>query len=257
VGKKPAKGYTSLFSSDALYGRRIGLYGPGWRTRVLSPETESLYQRAKDELVARGAVLVEDPFSGSGFAALGQPAAGTDHFDPRGMGCVPNDMQKFLERMGPNANLKSWSEFVDATKAQDAFGPEGVLRYIAYLPELAEGLADPSAPPPTEAFFALREQYLAIFAEVMEKHALDGLVFPQLRDPLPLRESHETLHETTVSEINIAGLPGVTVPAGYYASGSPFNLIFVGHLWSEATLLAMAYDYEQATQHRKAPHLHL
>lgn len=255
VGKKPAGGYTSLFRSDALQGKRIGLYGPGWRDRDLSPETVALYQRVKDELVARGAVPVDDPFAGSGFAALGQPARGTDHFDPRGMGCVPNDMQKYLERMGHGTTITSWAEFVAATQAENAFGPGGVLEYITYLPELAEGLADPSAPPPTEAFFALREQYLAIFTDVMTRHALDGLVFPQLRDPLPPRESDETLHETTVSEINIAGLPGVTVPAGYYASGSPFNIIFVGALWSEATLLAMAYDYEQATRHRKSPRL--
>jgi len=91
----------------------------------------------------------------------------------------------------------------------------------------------------------------------MARHALDGLVFPQLRDALPPRQSNETLHETTVSEINIAGLPGVTVPAGYYASGSPFSLFFVGDLWSEAALLALAYDYEQATHYRKAPDLHL
>ena len=38
----------------------------------------------------------------------------------------------------------------------------------------------------------------------------------------------QTIQETTVGEINIAGLPGVNVPAGYYRSGSPFSLIFVG-----------------------------
>jgi Asp-tRNA(Asn)/Glu-tRNA(Gln) amidotransferase A subunit family amidase len=48
-------------------------------------------------------------------------------------------------------------------------------------------------------------------------------------------------------------MPVVTVPAGYYDSGAPFNLVFVGKLWSEAELLSFAYDYEQATKHRKAP----
>ena len=63
------------------------------------------------------------------------------------------------------------------------------------------------------------------------------------------------IRETTVSEINVAGLPGVTVPAGYYASGAPFNLIFVGRLWSEGDLLACAYSYEQSTRHRRPPRL--
>ena len=54
-----------------------------------------------------------------------------------------------------------------------------------------------------------------------------------------------------MGELNIAGIPGVTVPAGYYASGAPFGLIFLGKQWSEAGLLTLAHAYEQATQHRK------
>ncbi len=52
-----------------------------------------------------------------------------------------------------------------------------------------------------------------------------------------------------------AGVPLVNVPAGYYSSGSPFALAFIGKMWSEADLLAMAYDYEQATNYRIAPKL--
>ena len=76
-----------------------------------------------------------------------------------------------------------------------------------------------------------------------------------MRDPLPPLHGQEPIHETTVCEINIAGLPGVTVPAGYHASGAPFCLIFVGRMWSEPQLLAMAYAYETATAHRRAPDL--
>jgi Asp-tRNA(Asn)/Glu-tRNA(Gln) amidotransferase A subunit family amidase len=74
-----------------------------------------------------------------------------------------------------------------------------------------------------------------------------------MRTALAPLHSGERIEETTVSEINIAGLPGVTMPAGYYASGAPFCLIFVGPLWSEAELLAYAFAYEQATHHRRAP----
>ncbi len=63
------------------------------------------------------------------------------------------------------------------------------------------------------------------------------------------------IQATTVSEINIAGLPGVVVPAGAHAGGAPFCLIFVGRPWSEARLLALAHDYEQATGHWRAARL--
>ena len=76
-----------------------------------------------------------------------------------------------------------------------------------------------------------------------------------MREQLAAREAKDIIHETTVSEINIAGLPGVTVPAGAYASGSPFNLIAIGPQWSKADLLGITFAYEQATRHRKAPTL--
>jgi aspartyl-tRNA(Asn)/glutamyl-tRNA(Gln) amidotransferase subunit A len=104
-------------------------------------------------------------------------------------------------------------------------------------------------------FIALRERYLAVFNETFHRHRLDALIFPQMRSELPALFADEAIAETTVSEINIAGLPGITVPAGYYASGAPFCLVFVGTAWSEAWLIRLAYDYEQATRHRRAPRL--
>lgn len=50
----------------------------------------------------------------------------------------------------------------------------------------------------------------------------------------------------------IAGYPHITVPAGF-VRGLPVGLSFVGPAWSEARLLGMAYAYEQATRHRRAP----
>jgi len=251
VGKRPCGGYTSQLDIHALRGKRLGLYGPGWRNRSLSKETQRHYARAQAELSQRGAILLADPFADSGFAELGRTAPGTDHFDARGMECLPYDMQKYLERMGPQVAIKTWSEFAAITKQEDPFGPNGVLPFMHSLDGFATALADPATNSTTAAFFELRESYLAIFNDVMHRHKLDALVFPQLRDELPARDGFESLHETTVCEINIAGLPGVTVPAGYYASGSPFGLILVGRQWDEAALLAMAYDYEVATHHRR------
>jgi amidase len=50
----------------------------------------------------------------------------------------------------------------------------------------------------------------------------------------------------------IAGYPNVTVPCGY-VSGLPIGISFFGRAWSEATLLKIAFAYEQATRFRQAP----
>ncbi len=253
VGHRPKHGYAAGLDAKALQGRRLGLYGPGWRDQPLSDGTEALYRRAMGELEARGATLVVDPFHGSGFAEIGRPVRGPGYFDARGLESAPYDMQQYLERMGPHVALRSFAEFAAATASENAFGASGVLRYVTELPQLAACLADPATPPDLSDFLAAKEAYLEIFGSVMQRERLDALVFPQMRDPLPPLHGEETIHETTVCEINIAGLPGVTVPAGYHASGAPFGLIFVGPLWSEAMLLSLAYDYECATRHRRAP----
>ena len=253
VGHRPKGGYTSKLAEDALHAKRIGLYGPGWRNLPLSEEAGRLYAGAQDELRARGAILVEDPFLGSGFAELRQPTPPLDEFDARGLESVPYDVQKYLERLGPKAALKTFAEFAAATAKEDAFAPSGVLGFMPHLPQFAACLADPASPPDMSEFIAAREAYLAIFDEVMSRERLDALVFPQMRDALGPLHGPAPIHETVVSEINIAGLPALTIPAGYYGSGAPFGLVFVGRMWSEADLLALAYDYECATHHRRAP----
>ena len=176
-------------------------------------------------------------------------------FDGRGLESVPYDLQKYLERLGPDAALKTFAEFAAATVGENAFGPGGVLGFMPNLPQFAACLADPTRPPDLSEFIAAKEAYLDVFTTVFAEHRLDALCFPQMRAPLPPLHGREPIPETTVSEINIAGLPGVTVPAGYYPSGAPFCLIFVGPMWSEADLLAYAFAYEQATHHRRAPAL--
>lgn len=61
VGKKPKGGYTSKLDKEALRDKRIGLYGPGWRTLPLSEETAKLYERAQDEMKNLGALQQRRP----------------------------------------------------------------------------------------------------------------------------------------------------------------------------------------------------
>ena len=89
--------------------------------------------------------------------------------------------------------------------------------------------------------------------QVMREHKLDALVAPTggtawLTDFV----NGDHYGGSFSTPAAVAGYPHVTVPAGY-VYGLPVGLSFVGGAFSEATLIGMAYAYEQATLHRKAP----
>lgn len=255
IGKIPKGGYTSKLDKNALKGKRIGLYGSGWRASSLAEETKGIYARAQGELKKLGADLVDDPFAGSGFMELRKAVLPGAEFDARGMESIAYDIQKFLQRQGPNVALKTFAEFAKATEKEDAFAPEGTLGYMSHVPAFVESAKSAGTPPDMSDFIALRETYLEIFNSVFDKHGLDAVVFPQMRGPLGPLHGEETIDGMVVSEVNIAGLPAVTIPAGFYKSGAPFNLVIVARQWCEADILALAYAYEQGTNYRRAPEL--
>ncbi|MHC8319196.1 amidase family protein [Pseudomonas sp. GB2N2] len=53
--------------------------------------------------------------------------------------------------------------------------------------------------------------------------------------------------------VPLAGYPGVMVPSGIDEDGVPTSIFFHGPKWSEATLLALAYGYEQISHARLVP----
>lgn len=50
----------------------------------------------------------------------------------------------------------------------------------------------------------------------------------------------------------VAGYPNITVPAGF-AKELPIGVSFFGKAWTEATLIKIAYSFEQVTKARRAP----
>lgn len=255
VGKLPREGYTSGLRAHALEGKRLGLFGMGWRKVPMSEECAELYERAKRELERLGAILVEDPFAGSGFAEIRETLPDLPNFHSRGLESIPYDIEKYLQHLGPQAALKTFAEFARATEAGNAFGPEGLMGNMMRLPQFKAALQNPCCSPDISEFIDLKEQLLVTFEQVFCCHGLDGCVFPQTLRELPAVQSNEEFRATAASEMNIAGLPGVTVPAGYYQSGSPFSLIFIGREWSDGDVLAFAFAYESATKHRRLPSL--
>jgi len=55
---------------------------------------------------------------------------------------------------------------------------------------------------------------------------------------------------------NLAGLPGMVVPAGFSRQGLPIGLQLLGATFSEETLLRVARMFERETEfHRRRPPL--
>jgi aspartyl-tRNA(Asn)/glutamyl-tRNA(Gln) amidotransferase subunit A len=53
---------------------------------------------------------------------------------------------------------------------------------------------------------------------------------------------------------NLAGLPGLSIPAGFGAGGLPVGLQLVGNYFDEARMLAIAHQYQRVTDwHKRAP----
>ena len=56
--------------------------------------------------------------------------------------------------------------------------------------------------------------------------------------------------------VNLAGLPGISVPCGFDADGLPIGLQLIGNVLREDQVFQAAYAYEQSTQwHQKTPEL--
>jgi aspartyl-tRNA(Asn)/glutamyl-tRNA(Gln) amidotransferase subunit A len=54
--------------------------------------------------------------------------------------------------------------------------------------------------------------------------------------------------------INLAGLPGMSIPCGFGDKGRPVGLQIVGNYFDEARMLAAAHGFQQATDwHSRQP----
>jgi aspartyl-tRNA(Asn)/glutamyl-tRNA(Gln) amidotransferase subunit A len=95
-------------------------------------------------------------------------------------------------------------------------------------------------------------RYDAIIAPVTPTPAFR--IGEKVDDPLSMY-----LNDIFTLPVNIAGLPGTSVPCGFVAEGAshlPVGLQVIAKPFDEATMLRVAHAYEQATQwHNRRPTL--
>lgn len=63
------------------------------------------------------------------------------------------------------------------------------------------------------------------------------------------------LQDVCTIPINLAGIPGISLPCGYTQSGLPIGMQIIGKAFSEETLLRVAYTFEKNTDFRRKPAL--
>jgi Asp-tRNA(Asn)/Glu-tRNA(Gln) amidotransferase A subunit family amidase len=264
LGHVPMTGYAANLSTNALAGKKIGLWSSDFKNVQLSAETQALYDKDVAILKAQGATVVENPFADPNLAQKFNTLAsapittskGTFTFSAYSGANEPYDLTQWLQTLDATKSPTSVQAFQTATGI-NLLAQNGVLlgSYTS-TPGLSTSVTEPTVSQTelVDAFMQGRAKMLAAFEQVMADYGIDAFFFPQEYKELgPLFGG--AYANTTVSEVNLMGTPEVDLPGGYYESGSPFSVAFLGDTFSEAELLSYAYDFEQATLFRTTPTL--
>jgi aspartyl-tRNA(Asn)/glutamyl-tRNA(Gln) amidotransferase subunit A len=138
---------------------------------------------------------------------------------------------------------------------QFGFGPEVKRRIMLGTYALSAGYYDAYYKKAQQVRTLIRREFDAAF----EKY--DVLITPT-SPSVPFKIGEKTddpvqmyLSDVCTLPINIAGVPAISIPAGF-ASGLPVGMQIIGKPFSEETLFKAAYAYQQATDwHKQKPQL--
>ena len=89
----------------------------------------------------------------------------------------------------------------------------------------------------------------------MDRFKLDAFVYPTWSNPPRLIGDLNTpAGDNSQFYSPVTGFPAMNVPMGFTRGDRlPAGMTIYGRAWSEPELLKLAYAYEQATHHRRAP----
>lgn len=160
-------------------------------------------------------------------------------------------LNQYLAELQPGALVKSLKELIafnQSVKAKELpfFGQE--------LLEKAQAKGSLSEPAYLKALAKCRKQSREQGIDaIMNKHKLDALFAPTQAPAWPIDwVNGDHFLGSATSPAAVAGYPSITVPAGF-VHGLPVGVAFWGRAHSEATLLRLAFAFEQATKHRRPP----
>jgi amidase len=237
---------TGSFAADldpaALKGARIGLLRQRFVGVTGEREIAALMDTVAGEIRAAGGTFVE---------------VNVPDIDAR---------YRAARRSEPGALKAGWTAYLSrgATPGERVLTIEDLLASGKLAPVSASRFEGALAPTPTgdelreaiRTFTASREEFRNFFVTLMDRQQLDALLYPA---NLARPHTHEGGLErfggepSTCEESAMTGLPQVTVPGGFIGGRYPVGISFLGRMWTDSRMLALAYAYEQATRHRRPP----
>jgi amidase len=239
--RKALADYTKALDPRGLKGARIGVA----RNYFGFDDTvDAALGHALDALKHEGATLV-DPAEIPNMDKVGESELTVHLYE------LKAGLANYFARLGKHAPVKSLKDVIEfnekhKTREMPYFGQDlfekAVKKGSLASYEYQEALARCRRLARTEGIDA-----------TMDKFKLDAFVAPTL-GPACLTDLvvGDRWRGEASTAAAVSGYPSITVPAGFIF-GLPIGLLFFGRAWSEATLLKLAYAFEQATKVRKPP----
>lgn len=230
--------YASALKRDALRGARIGVLRQAYERPTTDSEVVRVFGAAMRDLRAQGATVVDTVMIPGLDEHLRAWTGSCNQFR--------HDIEGWLREQGEGVPVKSLADIIKSRR----FHP-------TIQPRLEAAMADSVSP--GGAGCRSRDEFRAwlrgAVLATMDSLHLDALAYPTWSNPprligdlnTPAGDNSQLFSPST-------GFPAITVPMGYTRGDRlPVGLQLLGRAWSESRLIGLAYGYEQATRHRRAP----
>src|SRR6056297_2482082 len=237
----PVPDFEAMLTGD-IRGKVIGIPRE-YRMDGMSDEIETLWTRGREMLAEAGAEIRDISLPHTKYAL------------PAYYVIAPAEASSNLARYdgvryGHRAKLAQGEGIVDMyekTRAE-GFGAEVQRRVMVGTYVLSAGFYDAYYNRARKVRALIKRDFETVFADGVEAiltpatpSAAFGLGEMTDADPVQMY-----LNDVFTVTVNLAGLPGISVPAGVDEQGLPLGLQLIGRPWEEGDLLNTAYALEQA-----------
>jgi len=241
---RPVPDYEAAIGKS-VKGMKIGI-PKEYRLDGMSGEIDKLWAQGADWLKAAGAELVEVSLPHTKYAL------------PAYYVVAPAEASSNLARYdgvryGARVNGKNISEMYENTRAA-GFGPEVQRRIMIGTYVLSAGYYDAYYLRAQKVRTLIKKDFEDVFAKGVHAiltpatpSAAFGIGEKGKADPIEMY-----LNDIFTVTVNMAGLPGIAVPAGKDGQGLPLGLQLIGRPFDEETLFSLGEVIEQSAGHFSA-----